>query len=138
MCTLFRLNLAKQVQGTMSTMMKHAPELVRTSDPVIRSPVHYLWTTVLIKNITDYVTISSRNLPCTSTLQQKLTLYFYSTAETYPVLLLYSRNLPCTSTLQQKLTLYFYSTAETYPVLLQHHLSINKVQQHFAGVLEYC
>ena len=26
-------------------MMKHAPEWVRTSDPVIRSPARYLWTT---------------------------------------------------------------------------------------------
>ena len=26
-------------------MMKHAPEWVRTSNPVIRSPAHYRWTT---------------------------------------------------------------------------------------------
>ena len=26
-------------------MMKHAPEWVRTSDPVIRSPARYRWTT---------------------------------------------------------------------------------------------
>ena len=26
-------------------MMKHASECVRTNDPVIRSPAHYLWTT---------------------------------------------------------------------------------------------
>ena len=26
-------------------MMKDAPEWARTSDPVIRSPAHYVWTT---------------------------------------------------------------------------------------------
>ena len=27
-------------------IMKHAPEWVRTSDPVIRNPAWYLWSTV--------------------------------------------------------------------------------------------
>ena len=48
LCTLFRLNWAKQTPGIMRRklqMTKLAPEWVRTSDPVIRSPARYRWTT---------------------------------------------------------------------------------------------
>ena len=41
LCTLLRLNWAKQAPGLMT---KLAPEWVRTSDPVIRSPARYRWT----------------------------------------------------------------------------------------------
>ena len=45
LCTWFRLNWAKQTPGIMRRMTKLAPEWVRTSDPVIRSPARYRWTT---------------------------------------------------------------------------------------------
>ena len=47
LCTLFRLNWAKQTPGDNEAklMTKLAPEWVRTSDPVIRSPACYRWTT---------------------------------------------------------------------------------------------
>ena len=43
LCTLFRLNWAKQTPGIIMTtlMTKLAPEWVRTSDPVIRNPARY-------------------------------------------------------------------------------------------------
>ena len=34
-----------QVSAGDTLMMKHAREWVRTSNPVIRNPAHYLWTT---------------------------------------------------------------------------------------------
>ena len=40
-----RLDLARAGDNEAKWMMKHAPKCVRTSDPVIRSPAHYLWTT---------------------------------------------------------------------------------------------
>ena len=40
LCTFFRLNWAKQAK--VKLMMKHAPEWVQTSNPVIRSPTRYL------------------------------------------------------------------------------------------------
>ena len=45
-CTLFRVNWAWQARDNeVKLMMKYAPEYVQTSNPVIRSPVHYLWNT---------------------------------------------------------------------------------------------
>ena len=40
-------------------MMKHADELVRTSDPVIRSPTRYPWTNALARDYiqTDFLTM---------------------------------------------------------------------------------
>ena len=39
-------NWAKQAQDNeVKLLMKHASEWVRNSNPVIRSPAHYLWTT---------------------------------------------------------------------------------------------
>ena len=48
-CTLFRLNWAKQAEGTnneVKGMMVNATKWVRTVNPVIRSPARYLWNTV--------------------------------------------------------------------------------------------
>ena len=47
LCTLFRLNWAKQTPGNNEAKLitKLAPEWVRTSDPVIRSPARYRWAT---------------------------------------------------------------------------------------------
>ena len=47
LCTLFRPNWAKADAGDNEAklMTKLAPEWVRTSDPVIRSPARYRWTT---------------------------------------------------------------------------------------------
>ena len=47
LCTLFRLNWAKQTPGINEAklMTKLAPEWVRTSELVIRSPARYRWTT---------------------------------------------------------------------------------------------
>ena len=49
MCTLLRLNWAKADNGDNEAklMTKLAPEWVRTSDSVIRSPARYHWTTAL-------------------------------------------------------------------------------------------
>ena len=46
LCTLFRLNWAKVTPGILrwTLMTKLAPEWVRTSYPVIRSPARYRWT----------------------------------------------------------------------------------------------
>ena len=45
LCTLFRLNQADAGDNEAKLMTKRAPEWVRTSDPVIRSPARYRWTT---------------------------------------------------------------------------------------------
>ena len=46
LCTLFRLNWAKHAGDNEAKLMtKLAPEWVRPSDPVIRSPARYRWTT---------------------------------------------------------------------------------------------
>ena len=43
---MLRLNCHKQAQGKWGEYNdERSPEWVRTSEPVIRSPVHYLWTT---------------------------------------------------------------------------------------------
>ena len=54
LCTLLRLNWTKQEQGTMRWNQWRSRPLIgfRTSDPVIRSPAHYLWTTTLVYNNT--------------------------------------------------------------------------------------
>ena len=74
LCTLLRPHLgqagAKQTPGTfrghsgdieVRLMMKHAPESVRTSDPVIRSSACYRWTTapVLYEKRIPFVEIGS-------------------------------------------------------------------------------
>ena len=43
-----KLGLASTGDNEVKLMMKHAPEWVRTGDPVIRSPAPYLSTTTLI------------------------------------------------------------------------------------------
>ena len=47
LCTLFRLNRDQADAGDNEAKLitKLAPECVRTSDPVIRSPARYRWTT---------------------------------------------------------------------------------------------
>ena len=40
-----KLGLARAGDDAVALTMKHTPEWVRTSDPVIRSPARYLWTT---------------------------------------------------------------------------------------------
>ena len=41
------LGQASAGENVVKLVMKHAPEWIRTSDPVIRNPVGYLWTTAL-------------------------------------------------------------------------------------------
>ena len=43
---LFKLDQTSTGENEVKLMMKHAPEWVRTSDPVIKSPDCYLWIIV--------------------------------------------------------------------------------------------
>ena len=56
LCTLFRLNWAQADAGDNEAKLitKLAPEWVRTSDPVIRSPARYRWSTAPAPSFTSH------------------------------------------------------------------------------------
>ena len=81
-----KLGQASTGDNEVKLMMKHAPEWVQTSDPVIRSPAHYLWTTApaLIESQGFYqviVSMSRDNIPSIHKFQcfVKNLIFFYKT-----------------------------------------------------------